>query len=414
MKEELDMKQRFGLIGASLGHSLSPEIHAKLGGYPYDLIELTEDEIGPFLTSGDFQGLNVTIPYKKTVMKHCTELTPRAAAIGSVNTIVRLPDGGLLGDNTDYAGFVWMVKRAGLSPKGRNALVLGSGGASLTVCAVLRDLGAASVTTISRSGPDNYGNLDRHADAQLIVNTTPVGMHPTCDASPLETLETFPALEGVLDIIYNPACTELMQLARSRGLPTENGLSMLVMQAKAAAERFLGHALPDAAAEDILKDMTLQFSNLVLVGMPGSGKTTVGRRLAELLHRPFVDVDELIVRKAGRSIPDIFARDGEAHFRVLESKVIEELSAGHGLVVATGGGSVLRERNRRLLQRNGLVFWLHRPLEELPSAGRPVSLARGVEAIFAEREPIYRALAQRIITSRTVEDAVRQIIGEKS
>lgn len=400
MKEELDMKQRFGLIGASLGHSLSPEIHAKLGGYPYDLIELTEDEVGPFLTSGDFQGLNVTIPYKKTVMKHCTELTPRAAAIGSVNTIVRLPDGGLLGDNTDYAGFAWMVKRAGLSPKGRNALVLGSGGASLTGCAVLRDLGAASVTTISRSGPDNYGNLDRHADAQLIVNTTPVGMHPTCDASPLETLEAFPALESVLDIIYNPACTELMLLARSRGLPTENGLSMLVMQAQAAAERFLGHALPDAAAEDILKDMTLQFSNLVLLGMPGSGKTKVARRLAELLHRPFVDVDELIVRKAGRSIPDIFARDGEAHFRDLESKVIEGFSAGHCLVVTTGGGSVLRERNRRLLQRNGLVLWLHRPLEELPSAGRPVSLARGVEAIFVEREPIFRALAHRIITSR--------------
>lgn len=274
------------------------------------------------------------------------------------------------------------------------------GGASLTGCAVLRDLGAASVTTISRSGLDNYGNLDRHADAQLIVNTTPVGMHPTCDASPLETLEAFPALESVLDIIYNPACTELMLLARSRSLPTENGLSMLVMQAQAAAERFLGHALPDAAAEDILKDMTLQFSNLVLLGMPGSGKTKVARRLAELLHRPFVDVDELIVRKAGRSIPDIFARDGEAHFRDLESKVIEGFSAGHCLVVATGGGSVLRERNCRLLQRNGLVLWLHRPLEELPSAGRPVSLARGVEAIFVEREPIFRALAHRIITSR--------------
>ena len=214
--------------------------------------------------------------------------------------------------------------------------MLGSGGASLTGCAVLRDLGAASVTTISRSGPDNYGNLDRHADAQLIVNTTPVGMHPTCDAAPLETLEAFPALESVLDIIYNPACTELMLLARSRGLPTENGLSMLVMQAQAAAERFLGHALPGAAAEDILKDMTLQFSNLVLLGMPGGGKTKVARRLAELLHRP-----------------DIFARDGEAHFRDLESKVIEGLSAGHCLVVATGGGSVLRERNRRLLQRNG-------------------------------------------------------------
>lgn len=406
-------QQRFGLIGAKLGHSLSPEIHAKLGDYRYDLIELDENELGPFLESGAFQGLNVTIPYKKAVIPHCTALTPRAETIGSVNTLVRLPDGGLLGDNTDYAGFAWMIERAGLSVESKKCLVLGSGGASLTVRAVLRDLGAGEVTVVSRTGPDHYGNLEKHAGAQLIVNTTPVGMFPKCDASPLETLDIFPKLEGVLDIIYNPAETDLMRLARRRGLPAENGLGMLVMQAKAAAERFLGRTIPDAAADDILKDMRLQFSNLVLVGMPGSGKTTVGRRIAERLRRPFVDVDELIVQRAGRSIPDIFAQDGEARFRDLETEVIEELSASHGLVVATGGGSVLRERNRALLRRNGLIIWLNRPLSDLPSDGRPLSLARGVAAIFEEREPIYRAFADRIVVSHSVEEAVGQILGEQ-
>ena len=407
-------QQRFGLIGAKLGHSLSPDIHAKLGTYRYDLIELSEEEVGPFLTSGDFQGLNVTIPYKKTVIPYCTELTPRAKAIGSVNTLVRLPDGGLLGDNTDYAGFLWMVERSGLSVAGKKCLVLGSGGASLTVRAVLSDLGADEIVVISRSGPDNYGNLEKHADARLIVNTTPVGMFPNCNASPLETLDVFPDLEGVLDIVYNPAHTDLMQMALRRGLPAVNGLGMLVTQAKAAAERFLGHAVPDSAIDGILSDLTLAFANIVLIGMPGSGKTTVGKRIAERLHRRFVDTDELVIRKDGRQIPQIFAEDGEPFFRGLETAVIEELSHEHGLVIATGGGAVMRERNRELLRRNGIIFWLDRPVADLPSYGRPLSQSRGVEAIFAEREPVYRTFADRVVECRTVKGAVSQILGEQS
>ena len=407
-------QQRFGLIGAKLGHSLSPDIHAKLGTYRYDLIELSEEEVGPFLTSGDFQGLNVTIPYKKTVIPYCTELTPRAKAIGSVNTLVRLPDGGLLGDNTDYAGFLWMVERSGLSVAGKKCLVLGSGGASLTVRAVLSDLGAGEIVVISRSGPDNYVNLEMHADARLIVNTTPGGMVPNCNASPLETLDVFPDLEGVLDIVYNPAHTDLMQMALRRGLPAVNGLGMLVTQAKAAAERFLGHAVPDSAIDGILSDLTLAFANIVLIGMPGSGKTTVGKRIAERLHRRFVDTDELVIRKDGRQIPQIFAEDGELFFRGLETAVIEELSHEHGLVVATGGGAVMRERNRELLRRNGIIFWLDRPIEDLPSYGRPLSQSRGVEAIFAEREPVYRTFADRVVECRTVKGAVSQILGEQS
>ena len=403
---------RFGLIGAKLGHSLSPEIHAKLGNYRYDLIELTEEEVGPFLTSGDFQGLNVTIPYKKTVIPYCTELTPRAKAIGSVNTLVRLPDGGLLGDNTDYAGFLWMVERSGLSVKGKKCLVLGSGGASLTVRAVLHDLEASEVVVISRSGPDNYENLEKHANARLIVNTTPVGMFPNCNASPLQSLDPFPELEGVLDIVYNPAHTDLMQMAMKKDLPAVNGLGMLVTQAKVAAERFLGHAIPDSAIDGILSDMTLASANIVLIGMPGSGKSTVGRRIAEKLHRKFLDTDDLIIKKDGRQIPDIFAKDGEAFFRGLETAVIEELSHEHGLVIATGGGAVMRERNRELLRRNGLIVWLDRPIEDLPSYGRPLSQSRGVEAIFAEREPVYRGFADRVVKNRTVKEAVSQILGE--
>ena len=229
----------YGLIGAKLGHSMSPEIHAHLGHYAYDLVELPEDALSDFLTQADFKGMNVTIPYKKAVIHFCAQLTQRARAIGSVNTLKRQADGTLLGDNTDYAGFLALVHESGLDVRGKKCLVLGSGGASLTVVAVLRDLGAGSVVTISRKGVDNYSNLDRHADAALIVNATPVGMSPDCDASPLTSLDGFTKLEGVLDLIYNPAVTNLMQMARARGLIAVNGLTMLVVQAAEAASLWL-------------------------------------------------------------------------------------------------------------------------------------------------------------------------------
>lgn len=403
---------RFGLIGAKLGHSLSPEIHARFGTYRYDLIELAEEELADFLTNGDFDGLNVTIPYKKAVIPFCAELTPRAKAIGSVNTIVRREDGTLLGDNTDYAGFLWMTEKAGVEVAGKKCLVLGSGGASLTCCAVLRDLGASEVVTISRSGPDNYTNLERHADAALIVNATPVGMHPAADASPLPSLDGFPKLEGVLDIIYNPLRTDLLAMAAERGLPAVNGLGMLVTQAKVAAEHFLGRSIPDSCIEGLLSDLTRNFANVVLVGMPGAGKTSVGRILADRLRRPFVDTDERIEAKAGMSTERIFCELGEAAFREIETSVLEEISLSHGIVIATGGGSLLREKNRRLLKRNGQLYWLRRPIKDLPVKGRPLSQARGVEAIYAEREPIYRGAADRIIDNVTVKEAVSKILGE--
>ena len=303
----------YGLIGEKLGHSFSPYIHGELGGYDYSLIELERGELGRFLKRGAFRGLNVTVPYKKDVIPYCAWLSPEARRIGSVNTIVN--DGGLLrGYNTDYFGFVCMLRKAGIDVKGKKALVLGSGGASLTVQTALHDLGAKSVTVISRGGEDNYGNLERHADARLIVNTTPVGMYPKVEAAPL-SLEIFPDCEAVADIIYNPSRTKLLLDAEARGIPCANGLPMLVAQAKAAAELFLGRDIPDARIDEITSVIEKRTKNIILIGMPGCGKTTVGKLLARSLGREFADTDEMIVREGGRSIPDIFASDGEAAFR---------------------------------------------------------------------------------------------------
>lgn len=272
----------FGLLGERLGHSFSPAIHRQLAGYDYQLVELPPEEVEPFLRTGRFRGLNVTIPYKKTVMACCDALSPAAERIGSVNTLLRRPDGTLYGDNTDYDGFRYLLQAAGAQVRGKKALVLGSGGASLTVHAVLADLGARETVGISRNGPNNYENLDRHADAQLIVNATPVGMYPNARVSPVD-LEQFPNCEGVFDLIYNPARTQLLLDAERRGLLCSNGLGMLVAQAKAAAERFLGRAIPDSRVEEITRQMERQTQNLLLIGMPGCGKTTVGQLLAERL-----------------------------------------------------------------------------------------------------------------------------------
>ena len=404
----------YGLIGAKLGHSLSPEIHASLGDYRYDLIEIPEEELKDFLAAGRFRGLNVTIPYKKAVIPFCDDLTPRARAIGSVNTLMRREDGTLLGDNTDYAGFMAMVAESGLDPKGKKCLVLGSGGASLTVCAVLYDLGAANVTVVSRSGENHYGNLERHADAALIVNTTPVGMSPACDASPLASLDGFPALEGVLDLIYNPAVTNLMQLAIDRGVPAVNGLTMLVTQAAEASALWFGTDARSMPVGAIRRELARRAANVVLIGMPGCGKSTVGRQLAERIHRPFVDLDAVVREAVGMTPGEIIRTRGEAAFRDVETEVLRTVADRHGLVIATGGGAILREENRRLMRRNGMIFWLDRPLKDLAVKGRPLSLSRGVEALYAEREPLYRALAHRRIVCNNVASALSQILGGKS
>ena len=402
-------KLEYGLIGEKLSHSFSPAIHRRLGDYDYRLVELMPQELGPFLEAGEFRGLNVTIPYKKAVIPYCRELTPQARHIGSVNTIVRRSDGTLLGHNTDYDGFSYLLRRVGAKVAGRKALVLGSGGASLTVQAVLRDLGAGEIVVISRTGENNYENLSRHRDAAVLVNATPVGMYPKEGMSPVE-LEGFPALEGVFDLIYNPARTSLLLQAQDRGLLWSNGLGMLVAQAKAAAERFMGVSIPDERVEEITREMEREKQNIVLIGMPGCGKTTIGQRLAQRLGRTFVDTDTLVEEQAGCTIPELFAREGEEAFRRLEHQVLCQVSREQGRVIATGGGIVTRQENWGPLRKNAQVVFLRRPLEELPIQGRPVSQRTGLEQLYQERLPLYERAADWAADNTTVEEAVDAII----
>ena len=385
-----------GLLGRKLGHSYSPQIHALLGNYSYQLFEKEPEEIGDFLKNGDFTGLNVTIPYKKEVIPFLDELSPAAARLGAVNTIVRR-DGKLIGHNTDYFGFRWLVQESGLQVAGKKALVLGSGGASNTAAAVLQELGA-TVIVISRSGENNYGNLDRHADAAVIANTTPVGMYPNTGKSAL-SLEGFPRLEGVLDAVYNPARTQILLDAERRGLAAVNGLWMLVAQAKESAEWFTGEKIPDNRIAKIHHALRLQMENIILIGMPGCGKTAVGQQLAQKLGRKFVDADESLEARVCRKITDIIPNDGEAAFREMESETLAELGKQSGLVIATGGGCVTQPQNYPLLHQNGTIFWLKRELDKLPTDGRPLSQKGTLGQMYEARMPLYLRFADAAISN---------------
>lgn len=386
-------KKKTGLIGNPLGHSYSPEIHALLGDYRYDLFPMEEDEVGPFLKRGDFDALNVTIPYKKTVLPFLDRISEEARRIGSVNTIVKQADGALWGYNTDYDGFSRMLARRGISLSGKKVVILGSGGASVTVRAVAGDMGAREITVISRSGEDNYANLEKHADAEILVNTTPVGMYPNNGVSPV-SLDRFPKLEAVADLIYNPARTALILDAEDRGIPAVSGLSMLVFQAARASELFTGIPVDDARAEAVLSAVGKAKRNILLIGMPGSGKSTLGTLLAEKLGRRFADLDAEIVKAAGRPIPAIFAEDGEAVFRDYETAALRELSKQSSLVVATGGGAVIREENRRLFRENSSVLLLRRPLSALAKDGRPLSVTHTAEELWNARKKFYESAAE--------------------
>lgn len=406
----MSKEKRCGLIGEKLGHSFSPAIHGKLADYEYKLYELSPEQVGPFLEKKEYDGLNVTIPYKKTVIPYCDELTEAAKSIGSVNTIVKRPDGTLLGHNTDYDGFMWLLKNAGADVKGKKAVVLGTGGASVTVQAALRDLGAASVVVVSRSGEDNYENIARHSDAKILVNATPVGMYPKTGVSPVD-LDVFTALEGVFDVVYNPAKTQLLLEAEKRGIPCANGLGMLVAQAKAACERFTGQPIDDEKVYTIKAEMERNTRNVMLIGMPGSGKSTVGAALAESLGRKLVDVDERIVELAGCSIPEIFLKDGEEGFRQIEHQALCEVSKESGLVIATGGGVVTRPENLDPMRQNSLIVWLLRDLSLLPKDGRPMSQTNSLTEMFKVREPLYRAAADCVADNNgSLEDTLKQIL----
>ena len=401
----------YGLLGERLGHSFSPQIHRDLAGYDYQLLPTPPEAVEDLFARRAFQGLNVTIPYKRTVMPLCDEIDPRAAAIGAVNTVVNR-NGRLTGYNTDIDGFLYMARRAGVDMAGKKVVILGSGGTSRTARAAAGELGAREIITVSRHGEDNYQNLSRHADAQVLVNTTPVGMYPNWGQSPV-SLESFPALEGVLDVVYNPLRTALLLQAEERGLPCSCGLPMLVAQAKRAAELFTGQNIDDSRTEAVLHGLREQLTSIVLIGMPGCGKTTVGRALAGKLGRTFVDLDEEIVRRAGTSIPEIFAREGEAGFRERESALVREFGERTGLVVSTGGGVVTRRENYIPLKQNGLLLHLRRDPAALPTDGRPLSQATAPEELWRRRAPLYAAFADgEIDNNGTLAGTLEQIEKE--
>lgn len=402
----------YGLLGRTLRHSYSPQIHALLGDYEYRLFEVEPQDLEAFLKKREFGGINVTIPYKKDVLPYLSGISDNAKRIGAVNTIIVKEDGGLYGDNTDYDGFLCLVQKSGFQVKGKKALVLGTGGASLPISAVLSDLGAREVVFISRSGENNYQNLSRHADADLIVNTTPVGMYPNNLKAPL-SLSEFPKLSGVLDIVYNPQKTKLILDAERLGIPAYSGLLMLVAQGKRAAELFLGHDIPDSETDRIFKKLSTEMQNIVLVGMPGCGKTTVGKALAEQLNRPFFDADEEILKRTGKSAEAWIEACGEAVFRQKETEVLESLCKQSGTVIATGGGAVTVPENADILRQNSIVFFINRDVSALPVEGRPLSKATALSEMYEVRLPLYRSVCDKeIAADGSVQAVVRRILEE--
>lgn len=399
-----------GLLGEKLGHSYSPQIHSMLADYEYKLFEKSPEELEDFLKSGEFDGLNVTIPYKKAVMPYCTELSPTAAQIGSVNTIVRRSDGSLYGDNTDAFGFENLILHNGIEVKGKKALVLGTGGASVTAQAVLKNLGASEVVVISRRGEDNYENIAKHADAEIVANTTPVGMYPNNGKAAVD-LEMFPKLSGVLDVVYNPARTALLLQAERLGIPCAGGLYMLVSQAKRSCELFTGKSIPDSEIDRIERVLSHQMQNIVIIGMPGSGKTTVSTMLAEKLGRKILDTDTMVAEKAGVTIPEIFVVQGEAGFRRLETEATAEVGKLSGNIISTGGGVVTVAENYELLHQNGVIVWIERDTNKLARDGRPISLSSDLNELYAARLPLYDRFADiKADNNGDINDTVNAIM----
>lgn len=404
--------KKCGLLGRKLGHSYSPQIHSMLSDYEYLLYEKEPEELEAFLKERCFDGLNVTIPYKKSVIPYCDKLSETAKKIGSVNTLVRLSDGSLYGDNTDAFGFEALIKHSGISVKDKKCLVLGSGGAAVTVCAVLSDLGAGEVITISRSGDNNYGNIAKHADAGIIVNATPVGMYPNNGEKPLD-LSAFKNCSGVLDVVYNPYRTAILLQAEALGIPNACGLYMLVAQAKKSCEDFTGTEIPDSEIERIETVLRNQMQNIVIVGMPGGGKSTVSNALGEKLKRRVVDTDSEIEARAGISIPEIFNKYGEEYFRRLETEVMRDTGKSSGIIISTGGGCVTRAENYPLLHQNGSIVWIKRELSLLPKDGRPISLRSDLNELYEKRRPCYERFADIVIENDgTVSETVSAIMEE--
>ncbi len=405
---------KYGCIAEKLSHSFSKIIHARLADYPYELCEITRDELDAFLKKRDFIAVNVTIPYKETVIPYLDEISETARKIGAVNTIVNR-DGRLFGYNTDFYGMSELFRYNGIDPKGKKVLILGGGGTSKTAAAVLDSLGAETVVRVSRHAHDcfiDYAEAERcHADADIIVNTTPVGMYPKIDESPVD-ISAFPKAFAVVDAVYNPLRTKLVLDAQLRGCRAVGGLYMLVAQAAFASELFCESKIPKEKIEQIYLDIYRETQNVVLVGMPSSGKSSVGKLLAKNLGREFFDSDEEIVKREKREISEIFTSCGEEYFRDAEASEILRLSAMKGAVIATGGGAVLRRENVLNLMKNGRVYFIDRPLECLmPTPDRPLASDReAVKKRFEERYDIYLSSCDvHVKSNNVIEDTLTQI-----
>jgi len=396
--------KRCGLLGRSLAHSYSPAIHAAFGGYLYDLFEVEPENLVDFMQRSDLHGFNVTIPYKLDVIPYCTELSRAAQAIGSVNTVLRRADGSLLGDNTDAYGFSSMVHRSGIDVCGKKVLILGGGGSSLTALCVMRKMNAGQIIAISRGGENNYENISRHHDAEVIINTTPVGMFPNTGISPVN-LRDFKRLEGVLDLIYNPARTRLLLDAEEMGILSSDGLVMLVAQARAAAELFRGEPICIDKEITVTQMLRRQMENLILIGMPGCGKSTVGQHLAQLSNKAFIDADHALEEAVGLTIPEIFEREGEAGFRMREIEILKKLGRESGLVIATGGGCVTRTENYAYLRQNGTIIFLERDIAVLERDGRPLSQG-SLQRMYLTRMPLYNKFADIIIDNNDTQPLI--------
>ncbi|MBR2590167.1 MAG: shikimate dehydrogenase [Clostridia bacterium] len=407
---------KYGLIGEKLTHSFSKTIHEQLADDSYALIELTKEQLQSFFAQKDFLGVNVTIPYKQSVMPLLDEIDTAAANIGAVNTVVNR-GGKLFGYNTDYLGLKALIEKNGVSLGGKKVIILGSGGTSLTAKQAATNMGAATVYRVSRAQKEDcitYAQLyAAHADAQVLMNTTPVGMYPHIEGTPAD-ISKLPQLEAVFDAVYNPLRTDLVLAAKKRGLVASGGLYMLVAQAVYARQLFTGTNYDAAVFDTLYQKLLNEKTNIVLSGMPGSGKSTVGTLLAAQLARSFVDTDALIVKQAGMSISDIFTKYGEVHFRRLESEVIASLSGEQGLVIALGGGAVLKCENVQRLKRNGKIHFLNRRIEDIvPTADRPLATDRqALQKRFDERYEIYLSSADTEIQVSTDAAGVAASIGK--
>lgn len=404
---------KYGCIAEKLSHSFSKDIHNRLFDYSYELCEVAKEDLDRFMREKDFLAINVTIPYKEAVIPYLDEISPIAKSIGAVNTIVNR-NGKLFGYNTDFSGLSALMARSQISPAGKKVLILGSGGTSKTAYAVAQQLGCSEAYRVSRSGRDGCITYEtaatRHSDAQLIINTTPCGMYPHIGESPIN-LEDYPALEAVMDAVYNPLRSKLICDALEKGLKATGGLYMLVAQAAYAAEKFIDQCVPSEKIDEVYQQLRTLKENIVLIGMPGSGKTTVGKALAEAMNMEFTDTDLLITEKDGRSIPQIFAQSGEAFFRNLEHQVIRETALRQGCVIATGGGAVLRKENMDILKENGRLYFLDAPLSALlPTDDRPLSSNfSDLQHRYEERYDLYCNACDRRVSRNPIPETVTTI-----